>query len=143
MNTITPSPFWTEEDLIYSYTRADAIRDGVLIEVPASLAKEAGIISPVALTSGAWRYIDPGNLTEMPGQSVKGRLWDLLQVFRVVARQARHTNRIRFTVAFLMCYKEINKNMIVDYEESVAFQAICGPGDTLEPVITIMLPWED
>ena len=38
-----------EADLIYSYTRADAIRDGVLIDVTAT-AQEAGIRWPVAVT---------------------------------------------------------------------------------------------
>ena len=82
--------------------RADALRDGVLVEVPLNLSIEAGIKIPVALTSEAWYYIDPGNLDELPGQSVTGRLWDLLHVFRVMASQARHSDRVLFNVAFLM-----------------------------------------
>ena len=42
-----------EADLIHSYTRADALRDGVLIDVSA-VAREAGIRYPVALTRAAW-----------------------------------------------------------------------------------------
>jgi hypothetical protein len=42
-----------EADLIYSYTRADALRDGVLIDLTAT-AREAGICWPVALTAAAW-----------------------------------------------------------------------------------------
>ena len=38
-----------EADLIHRYPRADAFRDGVLIDVSAT-AKEAGIRWPVALT---------------------------------------------------------------------------------------------
>jgi hypothetical protein len=37
-------------DLIHRYTRADALRDGVLIDASAT-AKEAGIVFPVALTA--------------------------------------------------------------------------------------------
>jgi len=37
-------------DLIHRYTRADALRDGVLIDVTAT-AKEAGFKYPVALTA--------------------------------------------------------------------------------------------
>ena len=36
-------------DLVHRYTRADALRDGVLIDVSA-VAREAGIRYPVALT---------------------------------------------------------------------------------------------
>ena len=40
-------------DLIHSYSRAQAIEDGVLIDV-STVAREAGITYPVALTSAAW-----------------------------------------------------------------------------------------
>lgn len=41
-------------ELIYAYTRAMAIDDGMLVEVPAELAREAGFTVHVALTAGAW-----------------------------------------------------------------------------------------
>jgi hypothetical protein len=41
-----------ERDLIHSYSRAQAIADGVLIDVSAT-AREAGIRCPVALTRAA------------------------------------------------------------------------------------------
>jgi hypothetical protein len=40
------------EDSIYRHTRADALRDGVLIDV-SETAKEAGFRYPVALTRAA------------------------------------------------------------------------------------------
>jgi hypothetical protein len=140
------SPFWTGEDIISVYTRADALQDGVLVEVPVNLSIEAGVKIPVALTSEAWYFIDPGNLDELPGQSITGRLWDLLHVFRVIASQARHTDRILFNVAFLMPGSNSREQSIQDpgeHEEVVSFKAICGPGDDMKPVVTIMLPWED
>jgi hypothetical protein len=42
-----------EADLIHRYSRADALRDGVLIDVSAT-AWEAGFRYPVALTAAAW-----------------------------------------------------------------------------------------
>ena len=48
-----------ESDLIYSYSRADAIRDGILIDV-SETAKEAGSRWSVAVTSTLWNeYIVP------------------------------------------------------------------------------------
>lgn len=40
-------------NVISTYTRAQAIEDGVLVD-PGSMAKEAGFKLPVALTADAW-----------------------------------------------------------------------------------------
>jgi hypothetical protein len=63
-------------DLTYRYSRADAIADGVLIDV-STVAREAGITYPVALTSAVWARC----VTVPPGvecQDEAGRLWDVL-----------------------------------------------------------------
>jgi hypothetical protein len=44
---------FSTDDLIHRYSRADALRDGELIDVSA-LAREAGIRYPVALTAAYW-----------------------------------------------------------------------------------------
>jgi hypothetical protein len=62
-------------DLIHRYSRADAIRDGVLFDVSAT-AREAGIRFPVALTRAVWErcvFVPPGVLF----QDEAGRLWEV------------------------------------------------------------------
>jgi hypothetical protein len=126
-------------DIIYSYTHAQAIEDGVLIPVPEDLCNEAGIIIPTCITDHLWHYIDPGNLTDMPGQSTTGRLWDLLWMFRTgINNRTKHTDRFRFSVLFLM-----RESGQIPRQEEVAVIAVCGPGDRGEPVITLMLPEDD
>ena len=52
-------------DLIHRYSRADALRDGVLIDV-SETAREAGIRWPVALTQATWECcvsVPPGVVT--------------------------------------------------------------------------------
>ena len=52
------------EDIVHRYTRADALADGVLVDVSA-VAREAGIKFPVALTRAAWErcvMVPPGVL---------------------------------------------------------------------------------
>ena len=69
-----------EADLIYRYTRAEAVADGVLIDV-SPVAREAGITYPVALTCAAWDRcvaVPPG----VECQDEAGRLWDVLWVLR-------------------------------------------------------------
>jgi hypothetical protein len=65
-----------EADLIHRYSRADALADGVLIDVSA-VAWEAGFKVPVALTAAAWTKcvaVPPG----VACQDEAGRLWDVL-----------------------------------------------------------------
>src|ERR1700755_997806 len=68
-------------DLIHRYSRADAIRDGVLIDV-STTAREAGIRWPVALTAPVW-----SQFVAVPRgvvcQDEAGRLWDVLWMLRL------------------------------------------------------------
>ncbi|EQD71656.1 hypothetical protein B1B_04334, partial [mine drainage metagenome] len=52
-------------ELLYSYSRADAIRDGVLVDV-SERARRAGIKHPTACTAGVWALIEclPENDTD-------------------------------------------------------------------------------
>lgn len=130
--------------VISAYTRADAILDGVLVEIPAGLCREAGFSVPVAVTSSVWDLIDPGNLEEMPGQSVEGRIWDLLWMCGCSARSARgqHRSTILFSFTFLLT-EETRDGSVITEHKTMTLRAICGPGDDGEPVVTIMLPGED
>lgn len=122
-------------DVISSYTRSQALEDGVLVRASPELCRDAGIKIPVAMTDTVWNgYIDPGYLSQLPGQSVEGRLWDLLWMFTHAVRSgAGNVDRIRYQVAFLT----------LEGLETIDLIAVCGPGDIGEPVITIMLPGED
>ncbi len=124
-------------DMISLYSREDAIRDGVLVQVSPELCKDAGVVLPVCVTDTVWNgYLDPANMAEMPGQSVEGRTWDLLWMFRTSVKSGDGArDRIRYSVLF---------QMIPGKEpEEVSLIAVCSPGDEGEPVITIMLPGED
>src|SRR5260370_34133619 len=83
-------------DLIHRYTRADAIRDGVLVDVSAT-AREAGIRWPVALTCAAW-----GRCVRVPAgvhfQDEAGRLWDVCWMLACAARRGGDGAEGRFGV---------------------------------------------
>jgi len=119
--------------VISSYSRKQAIEDGVLIDV-SLMANLAGIKFPVAVTVALWSdYIDPHGIDKSEGQSKEGRLWDILNVLRFAAR-ASSGSELHFHVLFLMHGGK---------HEKVELKALCHPGDDMEPVITIMLPNED
>ncbi len=124
---------WQGFELIHAYTREQAIEDGVLVDV-STLAKEAGLRYPVAVTRNVWDgYIVPDERARKLGQSETGRLWDLLWMFSIAARHAS-IDTILFRLYFIM--KERQRRLIT-------MKAMIAPGDNGEPVITIMLPEED
>jgi len=121
-------------EVIFSYTRKEAIEDGVLVDV-SEMAKEAGIKYPVAVTRQLWEeYIVPDEAEEKLGQSIEGRLWDLLVMFTFNAKRAEG-EILYFGVGFYQSE--------LDRVEAKKVKAVIGPGDQGEPVITIMLPHED
>ena len=113
-------------EVIYRYTRAQAIADGVLVDCTPT-AREAGFKWPVAITAGVFHAIIPSEYAVSMGQSYEGRLWDVLHMLRYAIKTS-NGSIIKFTVK--IGRKREN------------FKAVCSPGDTLEPVITIMLPTE-
>ncbi len=120
-------------DVIYCYTRKQAIEDGILIDVTIT-AQEAGFNWPVAITSAVWyRYIVPDDRLLNHGQCEQGRLWDVL-VALLYASSQKSDSVIYFKVPFLMAST---------HRQIITLKAVAGYGDKGEAVITIMLPDED
>ena len=118
--------------MISAYSRAQAIADGVLVDV-SEMAHEAGVKIPTALTHAVWAdYVRVPEGVECQDES--GRLWDILMMFRFAAKQSPKQD----TLLFDLFVRNDNQSA-----KRVSFKAICGPGDTPEPVLTILLPDED
>ena len=119
----------------YSYTRAEAIEDGVLIDITAD-AQAHGFKVHTVITDNLYRqYVEvPTGLDGSFGQSSAGRLHDLLTLTMFAARSSKGTDRVYFKVSFLMGPGR---------SETVDIIAHIGPGDNAEPVLTIMLPEDD
>lgn len=105
--------------IIHRYSREDAIRDGVLIDIT-DTAKEL-FKFPVAVTKTVWDAYIKNN---------DGRLWDTLWMLYIAIKQNKsQTNTIHYKLYY--------------GKKLVKLKAIISPGDTPESVITIMLPEED
>ncbi len=133
MNTNhTDSPFGP---VIYSYTRAQAVADGVQVEVTKT-AQEAGISLPVFLTRtvfDAYVAVPP----DVQGQDEAGRLWDIVWMLRfAILRSRSHTDR----VPVALYVRNDNQRA-----KLVKLIAQCGPldMDDPQPAITVMMPDED
>ena len=146
-------------NVIFSYTRADAIRDGVLVDLSqgemGKLCKQAGFKVPIAMTATAFgetitagAVLKPTGEFDMPeGQSVIGRLWDVLFLLRSAVgkalRKGEKTDRVYFTVAVDDGEVTGPDGRKVRRRRDVEMYCVLGPGDQGEPVMTAMLVGED
>jgi uncharacterized protein DUF6573 len=125
--------------VIHTYTRAQAIADGVLVDIT-SMAQEAGWRWPVAITRNAWDRCVSWPTTDGL-QDENGRLWDVVWMARGAVRRARDGaagRRLPFTVHVVPLDHGGN---LAPRPETLYVDA--GSGDNGEPVITIMLPGDD
>jgi hypothetical protein len=123
-----------DADLIHSYSRAQAIADGVLVDVSA-VAAEVGIRWPVALTRAVWE-----RCVRVPAgvacQDEAGRLWDVLWLLRWAIRRQGGGGVVPFAV-------HVHNDNRAGIPPLVHLKALSGPGDQGEPVLTVLLPEED
>lgn len=126
-----------EADMVSSYTRAQALEDGVLVDVT-RMAKEAGFKVPVAMTNAAWCDCVAWGEEDKPGlgQSEDGRLWDVL-FLAVMATRKAEGNQAPFSV-----FRVPREGVAVMPERAELYLWI-HPGDEGEPVCTILLEGED
>ncbi len=121
--------------MIYSYTRAQVMADGILIEVN-EMTQEAVIWFPTAVTDSFYqRYIIPQKDAESFGQSTDGRLWDVLLIFRSTALNCKES-RMTLCIEFMQGLF----GSIAPAYKAVEILVMVHPVDNGEPVITIMLP---
>jgi len=95
-------PDYTFGQPIHAYTRAEAIADGVLVDVsreasPAEM--RSGFTVPVALTAALWSAIEaiPPSLQGIA--DVRGRLHDVLWLARVAAHRRATTFAVHLPFA--------------------------------------------
>ena len=120
--------------VVYSYTRAQAIADGVLVDVTEQ-AKQSGFKLPVAIGDNLFNgYIVPPDGLEGEGQSLEGRLHDVFEMLKAAASCRWNESRVMLDVIFVMAPRMIQKVLIL---------AVAGPGDNGEPVLTICLPEDE
>lgn len=134
MEKTTKAEFWGDAEIISSYSRAQALEDGELVDV-SSTAREAGIKFPVALTRAVWAsYVEVPVGVEC--QDEAGRLWDILWLMRCAIKAAAGpTDRFVFKL-------HVRNTNRPGTPPLVSLRAVCGPGDDPAPVITIMRPDE-
>ncbi len=113
------------------YTREDALRDGVLVDLSQYPVTREHYKYPVACTAAVWQLIEDA-VASASDSSISGILHEVLWISHAASKRTSDSER-RFSVGF-----EINECLQV-----VHMRCVCGPGDKSEPVITIMMENED
>lgn len=125
----------SDDDIIYSYTRTEALNDGVLIDV-SKLATEAGFIIPVAVTRALYyQHLTPNDNLKRIGQSLDGRAWDMLYLLHVQIVQSKSEEQTTFFSVIFLTEQKVS--------QKVRLKAVIDGGDDGNPVVTIMLEDED
>lgn len=134
---------FAEGTVIFSYTRQQALEDGVLVDLSGLFPSlcEGLYRYHVACTTRVWALIEKGAMATN-GSGFDGIVWDILwmsvkypveieseasRLFEVIIKGGGH------------CSAQIGNPA----NETYRLRVMVGPGDNAEPVITIMFPDED
>lgn len=130
--------------VIYAYTRAQAIADGVLVDV-SETAKQAGFKLPAAITAALNDRLTPTRADQALGQDYDGRLWDVLWLAAFTIKLADPSTSLRAgpgtdTVNCTFVLQEAKAGNGQAQNTDLRLRAVYGPGDEGEPVATIGFP---
>lgn len=127
-------------EVVFSYSRAQAIEDGVLVDVTEA-AKEVGFKFHTVVTERVWSLIETNEaVLSKHGQDVRGRLHDVLFMgVTAIRTQKANGDRVYYSV---LLPQDVNGSPLDKRHEQKLYVHI-GPGDTPAPVLTIMVVGED
>lgn len=117
--------------VIHSYSRAQAIEDGVLHDVT-DLARDCGILLPTAIASHAWNSAVAWPDAESASEYEMSRAWTVVAHATEALRRAKRLKlegRQEFTFA--------PTPDVSDETPEITLGIEIGPGDAAEPVLTI------
>ena len=121
--------------VIYSYSRRQAIEDGVLVDLMQDTMAEVArshYKHPIAATIEVFSIMAKAVQNKKHLNDFAGILHDMLWMSKVYKKQISET-----TVIFRVKIVGAGRRSVYD------FKLVVGPGDDGEPVITIMLPEQD
>ena len=124
-------------EAVYTYTRQNAIDDGVLVNV-SEMATEAGFRYPVAITERLNNHIE--NIPEeYSHEDYFGRLWDVLLMGMMNIKRAMKYRQ----ESPIVLYDLISHSKGQEHEDLTTLKIMVHGGDNGEPAMTIMFPDED
>ena len=127
-------------DIISSYSRAEAIADGVLIDAMTGVFESVSrqhYKYPVAMTAGVFVLIEQAVNDKKYHNDFAGIWHDILSMAKQGRDIANGTGK-----EIVVYIQRFNANPF-HAQNKETLHILCGPGDNAEPVLTVMLPNED
>ena len=120
-------------NVLFEYTRAQAIADGTLLDLSASFPSDTKMFRfPLACTSAVWTLIENAAAAEEVDPALY--VWDVAYMALVAIKSSSSGNgELPFKVTL-----PLNDN-----GTEHKLKLVCGPGDDGSPVLSIMMPLED
>jgi hypothetical protein len=135
--TTQPDPgLWDDAEIIYAYTRAEALEDGTLVDV-SQAAREKGFRYPVAITAALHARLEPDKYEQSQGQSYIGRLHDVLWIAYLAARKSA-PGTAHLNVEVIVAERRTSSRGL-KHNKLTLWAAVDG-GDDGQPVVTIGFP---
>jgi hypothetical protein len=119
-------------EVVSCYTRANAIADGVLIDVT-ERACQVGFKLPTVVTATVWSSIIEMGNAEIESLRLTAFLARCCSEAIYSSKQRPNARRVNFSYGDENLPVSSMHNVIIDI----------GPGDNAEPVLTIMFPCDD
>ena len=131
-----PDDFWG--DVVFRITRRQLLEEGALLDI-STTAREAGIVFHTAITAGLWAAYGDAQTVE----ASVGFVWDLCWMLRCAAKGAIPCRKFKDAFSETLFFHIFVKAHGNGHAKFVEVKAVCGPGDNMESVITLLLPNED
>ena len=130
------------DEVIFSYTRKQAIADGVLVDLSQTEVTQQRWNHHLACTSKVWSIIEQALQT--PGQDVNGIVHDISTMAKLAINTAYEMEKT-FVEAGVRLPRQIDqvRFKVIIVKKVHTLKLHFGPGDAGEPVLTLMLPNED
>lgn len=120
---------FSKEDLVSSYSQAQAIEDGVLHLIPREISRDY-FKYPVILSAGLVALIEKAVATKKYIADYRGIVHDILFTCQSAAKRSSGADVLRTKIIIRGAGPRATYDLLM----------VCGPGNNGEPTITIMLP---
>ncbi len=119
---------FTKEDIVYSYTTKQAIKDGVLVQVDKSVSEACGLIVPVLITRNL--YDNEFSFKANSGKTIVSRIKDMLYFFCCSAKNCNEPTILFHTAIMKTAFQVKAQIKSFDFDDP-------------SPAIFFMYPNED
>ena len=120
---------FTNDDLISSYTQTQAIEDGVLHLVPKEISR-VYFRYPVILSDSLMTVIELSLKDKRFMNDYRGVMHDVLFMAQLAAKRGKGESALKTKVTITGAGPKSVYDLLI----------VCGPGDDMQPTITIMFP---